>query len=316
MTTQSKFFKGIYQFEDPSGGLVAAKVPAAGSVDLYNGTALIVRPAQWALFIYQGQLTDIFGGGTHQIKTENVPILTRLANWRFGFESPLQCELIFISNHTFTARRWGTPQPVMANFKDYGAVPIRSFGNFNVSIFNPKTFFNKIMGSRSTYSIMEIEEFIQGQIIELLPESLQKVKKLDELCAAYNALSKDLEINLNKEIEEFGLLVNKIQVLSALPSKEVLDAMEAKTAIQIIGSQKEYLLYKAAVSLGQANDGTGNDPLQMMMGLMLGKGLMGLDSKEKEKMETPALEAKKTCQNCQTALAAADRFCAHCGKKV
>ena len=311
---QTTFFRGIYEFQDPSGALMAAKVPTTGSVDLYAGTAIIVRPNQSAIFSYKGQIADIFFAGTHQIQTENVPVLTRLANWRFGFESPLRCELIFVSGQMFTSRRWGTPQPVVANFADFGPVPIRAFGNFNVVVTNPKEFFLKLMGTRTTFSIAEIEEFLQGQIVELLPSILHEVKSLEELSKSYNELSNKLEMALRKEVEDYGLGVEKIQILSALPSKEILEAMEAKAAMQIIGSQKEYLLYKAATSLGQANENTGNDPLQMMMGLMLGKGLLGADNKDKDKVA--AIESNLACRKCGQLVPAIARFCQSCGEKI
>lgn len=311
---QSTFFKGIYDFEDPSGALVAAKVPAAGSVDLYSGTAVIVRPNQCAIFTYKGQIADVFFAGTHEVQTENMPLLTKLANWKFGFESPLRCELIFVAGHAFTGRRWGTSQPVVTNFKGFGSVPIRAFGNFNVVVTNPKLFYSKLMGTRATYSIADIDDFLQGQIVELLPEALLDVQSLEDLAESYNKVSKKLEMKLKKEIDEYGLSVQKIQILSALPSKEILEAMEAKTAIQIIGSQKEYLLYKAATSLGQANDNQGNDPLQMMMGMMLGKGLLGADYHDKEKIA--AIESKDLCKKCGKSVKADAKFCSNCGKKV
>lgn len=311
---QSTLFKGIYDFEDPSGAIVAAKVPATGSVDLYSGTAIIVRPNQCAIFTYKGQIADIFFSGTHHVKTENMPILTKLANWKFGFESPLRCELIFIAGHSFTGRRWGTPQPVLTNFKEFGSVPIRAFGNFNVIVSNPKLFYLKLIGTRTTFSISDVEDFLQGQVVELLPEILLNVKNLEDLAKSYNDLSKKLEFELKKELDEYGLMIQKVQILSALPSKEVLDAIEAKTAIKIIGSQKEYLLYKAATSLGQQNDTQGNDPLQMMMGMMLSKGLLGADYHEKEKVS--AIESKKICSNCGNSIQLDAKFCPNCGKRV
>lgn len=58
---QTNLFRGIYEFEDPSGGLLAAKIPHSGSADLYDGTTVVVRPNQRAIFIYQGQVADILG---------------------------------------------------------------------------------------------------------------------------------------------------------------------------------------------------------------------------------------------------------------
>jgi membrane protease subunit (stomatin/prohibitin family) len=325
---QSTLFRGIYEFEDPSGVLAAAKVPAVGSVDLYSGTAVIVRPNQTALFIYKGQIADILKPGTHSIQTENLPLLTKLANWKFGFQSPLRCELVFVSSQLFTSRRWGTPQPVLASFDGFGTVPIRAFGNFSVNITGAQKFYTKLMGSRSVFPIADLDEYLQGLIVETLPAVLSEVKDLTRLSQLSNEISKKIEARLTKELAESGLRVEKIQVLSAIPSKEVIQAMEAKTAISIIGSQKEYLLYKAATSLGQANDNQGNDPLQMMMGMMLGKGLLGGgDANERTAVPVPAantaspqekaaLPARRICGACNHANEAEARFCSNCGKKV
>lgn len=316
-TNQSGLFKGIYEFEDLSGTLLAAKVPASGTVDLYSGTVVVVKPSQTAIFIYKGQVADVLHAGTHTVETDNLPLLTNLANWQFGFKNPLRCELIFVSKQQFIARRWGTPQPVLVKINGLNAtIPIRAFGNFNICVDEPVQFFTELMGSRSAFSISELEETIQGQIIELLPMALTEVSSLESLSQSYNQLSQKLEQLVKNEISSYGVSVSKIQILSALPSKEILEAMEAKNAIQIIGSQKEYLLYKAANSLGQSGEADANNPMHMMMGLMLGKGIMGADYHEKEKAALDVSPSAQFCANCGTGLVANSRFCSSCGKKV
>ncbi len=307
-------FKGIYEFEDPSGSLIAAKVPPSGTVDLYNGTAVIVKPSQCVLFIYKGQVADILFAGTHQIKTENLPVLSKIANWQFGLQSPLRCELVFIAGHVFTARRWGSPQPILTNLEGFGAVPVRTFGNFNIVVSEPKKFYSKMVGSRSAFSISDLEEVVQGQIIELLPEVLSSIRSLQDLAKSYDDISQKIESSLNVNLEGYGVAAEKIQVLSVLPSKEIIEALDAKAAIQVIGSQKEYLLYKAANSLELGKDGTANDPMQMMMGLMLGKGLIGADYHDKE--AKVALEARVACRACGHKTEASANFCAQCGKRL
>jgi len=311
---QTTLFRGVYEFEDPSGSLIAGKVPVVGSIDLYAGTAVIVKPNQCVVFIHKGQIGDVLFAGTHQIETENIPILTRLANWKMGFQSPLRAELVFISGQVFTARRWGTPQPVLVHFEGLGAVPVRVYGNASIIVTDPKRFYTNLMGSRSAFSISDLEDVIQGQIVELLPEVLASVRTLSELSRSHNEISRNLEAKLNEEIKDYGVAAQKIQVLSALPSKEILEAIDAKTAIQVIGSQKEYLLYKAASSLGQGKDGVANDPMQMMMGLMLGKGLMGADYHEKE--EKVVLAAKAICEGCRCPVDSESKFCSQCGRRL
>lgn len=313
---QTAFFRGIYEFEDPSGTLIAAKIPPSGTADLFSDTAVIVRPNQSALFIYKGQIADTLAAGVHMLKTASVPVLTKLANWKWGFQNPLRCEIIFFSSHAYTGRRWGTPQPILLNIREYGTVPIRAFGNFNVEVKNPIALYHKLIGTRAAYSVTDLEEFVQGQIIELLPQAFSDLQNLSDLSSSHDDISKKLEKLLNREIAEFGIAVHKIQVLSALPSQEVIEALDAKAAIEVIGSQKEYLLYKAASSLGPGKDTQSNDPLQMMMGLMLGKGLLGADYHEKEAKVAIPVSSRVQCLNCDKESSSDAKFCSHCGKRI
>jgi membrane protease subunit (stomatin/prohibitin family) len=311
---QTLFTKGIYEFEDPAGTLIAAKSPFIGTADLYDGTVVIVKPNQCAMFIYQGKIADILLAGTHIIKTANLPIISRLANWRFGFNSPLRCEIWFFSGNAFTARRWGTSQPVVIHLDSLGAVPIRSYGNYNLVVREPQRVYETLIGSKNMLDVTEVEEFVQGQIVELLPESLKQVKKMEELGTLQNVVSKHLEQLISKEISQFGIQVQKIQVLSMIPPKEVFDALDARAAMQVIGNQKEYLIYKAANSLDAVKDNNSNDSMQMMLGLMLGKGLMGADFHQKEALAAPSHTIK--CLKCSSTTNAGAKFCSNCGEKV
>ena len=193
---QTSVFRGIYEFEDPGGCLLAARIPHIGSADLYSGTAIIVRPNQCALFLYKGKIADVLREGTHTVKTGNVPILTRLANWRFGFRSPLRCEIWFFSSQTYTARRWGTMKPVLHNFSGMNSVPIRAYGNYNIVLRDPKKFYMNLIGSRTSYDISELEEFVQGQILELFPEALAIVKNIENLNKSQDEVSKKLQVRV------------------------------------------------------------------------------------------------------------------------
>ena len=326
---QSLFFRGIYEFEDPGGCLLAARIPHIGSADLYSGTAIIVRPNQCALFLYKGKIADILVEGTHNIQTGNVPILTRLANWRFGFKSPLRCEIWFFSNQAYTARRWGTIKPVLHNFSDMNSVPIRAYGNYNIVLKNSKKFYMTLIGSRTSYDISELEEFVQGQILELFPKALTVVRNIQNLNKSQDEVSRKLQILVNRVLAKYGLQIIDLQVLSLLPSEEIIKALDAKVAMNIIGNKQEYLLYQAANSLNELQSGAGksqsNDPMQMMLGLMLGKSLISADFREKERaVVLGKIESKsgakedygsRFCSNCGSKVRSNDKFCASCGKK-
>ncbi len=305
---QSLVFKNIYEFSDPSGILLAAKVPPLGSVDLYNGTAVIVRPNQCAIFIYKGQIADVLGAGTHYVNTENVPVITRLANWRFGFESPLRAELYYLSGQEFTARRWGSAQPFLANIDKLGPVPFRAYGTYNFAINNPKAFFMKLVGSRTTYSVADLEDFVQAQVLELLPQAFSQFTKIEQIATAHSQLSKWIEEKTAPLLQPYGIALRQVQVLSALPSQEVLQAIESRTAIQMVGSQEQYLMYKAANALGNAGSPGGGDPMQILMGMMLSRGVAGAPN-------SPRDQHFCACPKCSAQNSTDAKFCSDCGGK-
>jgi len=311
LSQQSLLFKGIYEFEDPSGGLLAARIPPSGSAALYNGTALLVRPSQSAILVYKGKVADVFGEGLHQISTENVPILTQLANWKFGLKSPLRCDLWFFAGQVFPARRWGTAKPVMATMDAGGPVPIRAYGNYGVVIRDPRKLLLKLVGTRSTFDITDLEDFIQGKILEAYPKALALVRNVGQLSQKQRDVSTRMEELLSLSMLNYGIRLTEFQIASQLPTKEIMDALDARVAMNLIGDKKEYLLYKAANSLGQIGSDGSADPMQMMLGLMLSKGLMGVDYHQKEKV--PVLQ-NVNCHACQKSRPNQARFCPHCGE--
>jgi membrane protease subunit (stomatin/prohibitin family) len=314
--TQNGLYQGIYEFQDPSGTLLAARIPAAGSIDLYDGTTVIVRPNQCAMFLYKGEVADILTQGTQSLKTANVPLLTRLANWRKGFQSPVRAEIWFFSGMVFTARRWGTAQPVLAAL-DVGSIPIRGYGNYNVFIRDPRKLFKKLIGTRTTFDVTEVEEFIQSQILAAFPAALEGVATVADLGSQHRDVAARLEADVAKRLGEFGLTINNLQVLALIPPKEVLDAIDAKIAMKVIGNPREYLIYKAANSLDALHESGGNDSMQMMLGMMIGKGLIGADYHEKEKtLAESNRPSSSRCASCNNVTDAQNRFCPHCGREL
>jgi len=164
-----------------------------------QGQRLLLKPISALCLCIKGKITDVLMEGTHQVKTENFPILTRLANWRFGFESPLRCEVWFFSSTVYANRRWGIIQPVIYDFPGYQAVPIRAYGIFNIVVRDPRKVFMTLIGNRISYDISELEGFVQAQVTELLPQALSVVPRLRpnfiraKACLA--AVYKSLELN-------------------------------------------------------------------------------------------------------------------------
>jgi len=110
--------------------------------------------------------------------------------------------------------------------------------------------------------------------------------------------------------------------MGLVPSQEVIQALDAKAAMTIIGDKQDYLIYKAANSLLEGHAGGkdkgGSDSMQLMMGLMLGKSI--LDAKEKPRLaqgdEGTAQIDTKSCPKCKAIVRSSDKFCSSCGTQI
>ena len=94
--------------------------------EIKNGAQLIVRESQVAQFVYLGEFGDTFGPGKHSLTTENIPILTTLKSWKYGFESPFKADVYFVTTRLFTGNKWGTANPIMMRDQDFGIVRVRA----------------------------------------------------------------------------------------------------------------------------------------------------------------------------------------------
>ncbi|MFT5736695.1 MAG: membrane protease subunit (stomatin/prohibitin family) [Maribacter sp.] len=88
---------------------------------------LIVLEGQTAVFINEGQFVDVFTAGTFVLNTQNLPILTTLKGWRYGFNSPFKAEVNFVNTRLFIDKKGGTKNPFMLSDDRFGLVEIRAF---------------------------------------------------------------------------------------------------------------------------------------------------------------------------------------------
>lgn len=320
MKKQSTLFQGVYEFEDDSGALIAAKIPYSGTADIYDGTAVIVKPNQRAIFIYKGEVGDVLKPGIHKLETENLPILTRLANWRSGARSPLRAEIWFFSGNKHIGKRFGTSKPVLSKFDGVGTIPVRAFGTYNVKLKSPIKFYNSLIGSKNTYDISELEEFVQSQLVELLAKAMDIVKNVQDLSKKQDEVSQELERLAKPIFSKMGVTVFDIQILSLLPSEEILDALESKVAMSLVGDPSKYLLYKTAQGMEDMSAiGGEGDSTNLLLAMMLTRGLPGAQASEAPIV--PAIEQasgakpNKFCISCGAGIKKSFSFCPECGVK-
>ena len=141
------FFKGefidVIEWTDDSRDTLSYRFPDEDKA-IKNGAQLIVRESQVAQFVYLGEFGDTFGPGKHGLTTDNIPVLTRLKSWPFGFESPFKADVYFVVTRLFTGNKWGTANPVMLRDNDFGIVRVRAFGTYDFKVVDPKIFLREV----------------------------------------------------------------------------------------------------------------------------------------------------------------------------
>src|ERR1700712_5664894 len=166
-----KQFIDILQWTEDTEGVLAWRYPMQ-EMEIQNGGTLVVREAQVAVFVNEGQVADVFGPGTYRLTTQTLPVLTYLKNWDKLFESPFKSDVYFFSTRQQVDQRWGTSQPITIRDKDFGAVRLRAFGNYSYRVADPKLFHTEISGTRETYTVADIDGQLRGLMLQHISDAV------------------------------------------------------------------------------------------------------------------------------------------------
>ena len=144
--------------------------------EIKNGAQLIVRESQQVQFVAAGQYADLFGPGKHTLSTENIPVLSTIYGWKYGFQSPFKCDVYYINTRLFTGNKWGTANPVTVRDPDFGVVRIRAFGTYDFRIVQPALFLKEVAGTDQNFRLDEFADTMRSRIVSIFSEALAKAK--------------------------------------------------------------------------------------------------------------------------------------------
>src|SRR5947208_362296 len=144
--------------------------------EIKRGAQLIVRESQVAQFVYLGQFGDMFGPGKHLLTTDNIPVLTRLQGWKYGFESPFKADVYYVTTRLFTGNKWGTSNPVMVRDQDFGIVRVRAFGTYDFHIVESPKFLKEVAGTDQHFRLDEFADVMRSRLVSVFSEALATAK--------------------------------------------------------------------------------------------------------------------------------------------
>ncbi len=221
--------------------------------EIKHQAKLVVREGQSAVFVNEGQIADVFNPGMFTLETKNLPVLSTLQGWKYGFSSPFKAEVYFVSMRLFTDLKWGTKNPVMMRDPEFGVVRLRSFGTYVIKVKDPGTFIRQVVGTDGRFATGEITEQLRNMIVsrftDIVAES--KVPVLD-LAANYDELGKFVTDRLRPEFEALGLYLDKLLIENISLPPEVEQVLDKKTSMGVIGNLQAYTQFQTANSIPDA----------------------------------------------------------------
>lgn len=265
----------VIEWIDNSQDTIVYKFPRHQN-EIKNGARLTVRESQVAVFINEGKIADVYQPGMHTLITQNMPILTTLKGWKFGFNSPFMVDVYFVNTKRFTNQKWGTKNPFIVSDDRFGMIEVRAFGNYGFRITDAATFLREIAGTDKHFTTDEINGQLKSLIITAFSQSFGKagipidflVTRLDEL----GNLSKD---KLNNQFSAYGIELTDFNIENAsMPDELKKEIFNYSRLGRIDAQQLTQLNVANAIEKAATNQGLGGAGVGMGVGMGFGQ-IMG-----------------------------------------
>ncbi len=317
----------VIEWTDNSSNTMVYRFPVENK-EIKMGAQLTVRESQMAVFVDEGQLTDIFTPGRYSLDTQNLPLLTKLKSWKYGFNSPFKSEVYFVNTKQFTNCKWGTTNPVMMRDAEFGMLRMRMFGTYSFKVEDPAVFLREVFGTSSLFTVEGITGQLKSKIVSGISDLLAEaaVPALD-LASKYDEIAAMTKKKLDKAFKELGLTLSSLVIENISLPEEVEKVLDKRTSMGIIGnSLNQYTKYQAAESIRDAAQNPGGAAgAGVGLGAGIGIGNMFAEafsagqqksSETKADLEDNQAPAKIKCSSCGAQLASQAKFCIECGTKV
>ncbi len=293
-------FIDVIEWVDASRDTIIYKFPDQDK-EVKMGAQLTVRESQVALMINEGSAADIFQPGRYELTTRNMPIMTSLRSWKYGFESPFKVDIYYVNTRQFTDLKWGTPTPVYIADSKFGQVEIRAFGAFNFRVMDAGKFFKEFAGTDPNVQVSELEGTLRGKIVdrftEVVAEMAEQGLSFIQLQAQKTEFTKALMPRIQEYFTQFGLDITDFQIQSITLPPEVNEFLRKNTQMNMVGDLNKFQQFQQAKAMEDAakNGGTGMDMTGMMMANMMMQNMSQQQQNQQNtqsNQNTPAPQSK------------------------
>ena len=288
--------------------------------EIKKGSRLIIRPGQDAIFMYNGVIEGIFKEeGSFDIESDIIPFLSTLKGFKFGFNSGMRAEVLFVNTKEFNVN-WGTKNPIAIPYSGLpGGMPVRAFGNFAFKISDYVCLIDKVAGIKQMYTVDDVKQRVVAVLDQLLMKWISKEgKDMFNLQANAYDISAGIKTDLDMEMSKLGITITSFTI-SSFSYPEEVQKMTNKAASQaMVGDMNRYTQMAMADSIGNSRGGSNiaSDMMQLQMGMQVGQQMMNnMNTAMNNNANVSGGTAPKFCPNCGTPTNGA-KFCSNCGTKL
>src|SRR5687767_104461 len=272
------FIKGelidIIEWTDDSRDTLSYRFPDDDKA-IKNGAQLIVRESQQVQFVYLGEFGDTFGPGKHTLTTDNIPVLTRLKSWKFGFNSPFKADVYYLNTRLFTGNKWGTANPIMMRDDDLGIIRARAFGTYDFRTVDPKLFLKEVAGSDHNFRVDEFAETMRSRVVSVFADALATAKvPVFDVASRYTELGEALQPLINPVVSaKYGLELTSFVIENVSVPPEVEQAVDKRSSMAAVGNLNDYVKFQMAQGM-EKGGGAGGTATELAVGLSIAQQII------------------------------------------
>ncbi len=253
-------FVDIIDWTDGSQDTIVWRFPRHQN-EIKYGAQLTVRESQMAVFINEGQVADVFEPGMYTLTTQNMPILTTLKGWKYGFNSPFKAEVYFVNTKNFIDCKWGTTDsfPPIRD-KEFGMIRLKGHGNYTFRVTDPGKFIKEVSGTDGHFTVDEVSHQLRDMIVAGFGDALgsSNIPVLD-LLGNFDELGQFVKAKMNPEFLSYGLEVTKFFIKNISFPEAIKEAIDKKSSMGILGDLNQYAQFQAANAMEAAAKNPGGD---------------------------------------------------------
>ena len=307
------------EWVDNSTDTMVYKYPMDGR-QIQWGSKLTVRESQVAVFLNKGKIADVFGPGMYTLQTSNLPILTQLMSWPYGFKSPFYADVYFVNTKQFTNQRWGTSNPITMRDKDFGTIRLRGYGNYAFKVSDAALFLKELFGTNSTFTTDDIASYLKSIVVSSISDTIAE-SKISALDIASNLLefSKVASETLAQSFSNLGLELTNLVIENISFPEEVEKAIDTRSSMGVLSDKMDtFVKFQSAHAIREAaNNPGGMAGLGSQIGAGVAIGEMMKESlKSSDKQESSSDDNAKFCPSCGAKNPKNAKFCVECGSKL